>query len=83
MCGIAHHTCCLMEYDVKIVRTVGRVQVSVRNLTVEAFLRIRRKAFFCGMDRLLKSEEGVSMYEKIQGRIAEKTGIIMNIGGRR
>jgi len=35
------------------------------------------------MDRLLKSEEGVSMYEKIQGRIAEKTGIIMNIGGRR
>ena len=37
----------------------------------------------CGMDRLLKSEEGVSMYEKIQGRIAEKTGIIMNIGGRR
>ena len=38
MCGIAHHTCCLMEYDVKIVRTVGRVQVSVRNLTVDQSL---------------------------------------------
>lgn len=35
------------------------------------------------MDRLLKSEEGVSMYEKIQGRIAEKNRHNNERGGRR